>query len=149
MESPWKKLPWREGMTLLTAIDAHIAGGPLRLITSGARFLGPTGRNQRLPEPLQPDVPVIMSGLTLATLPIVAFYLFGQRYFVRGLVSGAVKGDWARDVCRSDSGTRPGLRRLAIDARAREVARARGIHGWLTTASSSSVARSATARSFC
>jgi ABC-type glycerol-3-phosphate transport system permease component len=39
------------------------------------------------------DVPVIMSGLTLATLPIVALYLFGQRYFVRGLVAGAVKGD--------------------------------------------------------
>jgi ABC-type glycerol-3-phosphate transport system permease component len=37
------------------------------------------------------DVPVIMSGLTLATLPIVALYLFGQRYFVRGLVAGAVK----------------------------------------------------------
>ena len=35
MESPWKKVPWREGMTLLTAIDAHTAGGPLRLITSG------------------------------------------------------------------------------------------------------------------
>ena len=38
------------------------------------------------------DVPVIMAGLTLATLPIVAVYLFGQRFFVRGLVSGAVKG---------------------------------------------------------
>jgi ABC-type glycerol-3-phosphate transport system permease component len=39
------------------------------------------------------DVPVIMSGLTLATLPIVVLYLFGQRYFQRGLVSGAVKGE--------------------------------------------------------
>jgi len=39
------------------------------------------------------DVPAIMSGLTLATLPIVALYLFGQRFFVRGLVSGAVKGE--------------------------------------------------------
>ena len=39
------------------------------------------------------DVPAIMSGLTLATLPIVTLYLFGQRYFVRGLVAGAVKGD--------------------------------------------------------
>jgi ABC-type glycerol-3-phosphate transport system permease component len=39
------------------------------------------------------DVPVIMSGLTLATLPIVALYLFGQRYFQRGLVTGAVKGE--------------------------------------------------------
>ena len=39
------------------------------------------------------DVPVIMAGLTLATLPIVAVYVFGQRFFVRGLVSGAVKGE--------------------------------------------------------
>jgi ABC-type glycerol-3-phosphate transport system permease component len=39
------------------------------------------------------NVPVIMSGLTLATLPIVALYLFGQRYFQRGLVTGAVKGE--------------------------------------------------------
>lgn len=39
------------------------------------------------------DVPAIMAGLTLATLPVVAFYLFGQRFFVRGLVSGAVKGE--------------------------------------------------------
>ena len=38
------------------------------------------------------DVPAIMSGLTLATLPIVALYVFGQRFFVRGLVSGGVKG---------------------------------------------------------
>jgi ABC-type glycerol-3-phosphate transport system permease component len=38
------------------------------------------------------DVPTIMSGLTLATLPIVAFYLFGQRFFIRGLTAGAVKG---------------------------------------------------------
>jgi ABC-type glycerol-3-phosphate transport system permease component len=39
------------------------------------------------------DVPVIMAGLTLATLPIVAVYLFGQRFFVRGLVAGALKGE--------------------------------------------------------
>ena len=39
------------------------------------------------------DVPVVMAGLTLATLPIVAVYLFGQRFFVRGLVSGALKGE--------------------------------------------------------
>jgi raffinose/stachyose/melibiose transport system permease protein len=39
------------------------------------------------------DVPAIMSGLTLATLPIVTLYVFGQRFFVRGLVSGAVKGE--------------------------------------------------------
>jgi len=39
------------------------------------------------------DVPAIMAGLTIATLPIVALYLFGQRFFIRGLVSGAAKGD--------------------------------------------------------
>jgi raffinose/stachyose/melibiose transport system permease protein len=39
------------------------------------------------------DVPAIMAGLTLATLPIVTLYIFGQRYFVRGLVSGALKGE--------------------------------------------------------
>jgi ABC-type glycerol-3-phosphate transport system permease component len=38
------------------------------------------------------DVPTIMAGLSLASLPIVALYLFGQRFFVRGLVAGAIKG---------------------------------------------------------
>lgn len=39
------------------------------------------------------DVPTIMAGLSLASLPIVALYIFGQRFFVRGLVAGAMKGD--------------------------------------------------------
>jgi ABC-type glycerol-3-phosphate transport system permease component len=39
------------------------------------------------------DVPTIMAGLSLASLPIVALYLFGQRFFVRGLVAGAIKGE--------------------------------------------------------
>jgi raffinose/stachyose/melibiose transport system permease protein len=39
------------------------------------------------------NVPAIMAGLTLATLPIVTVYIFGQRFFVRGLVAGAVKGE--------------------------------------------------------
>lgn len=39
------------------------------------------------------DVPVIMAGLAIATLPIVLLYVFGQRFFVRGLVSGALKGE--------------------------------------------------------
>jgi raffinose/stachyose/melibiose transport system permease protein len=34
------------------------------------------------------DVPELMAGMTLATIPMVAFYLFGQRYLVRGLMSG-------------------------------------------------------------
>ena len=37
------------------------------------------------------DVPVLMAGLTIATLPVLLFYLFGQRYLVRGLLAGAGK----------------------------------------------------------
>jgi ABC-type glycerol-3-phosphate transport system permease component len=39
------------------------------------------------------DIPVVMAGLSLATLPILALYLAGQRFFVHGLVAGAVKGE--------------------------------------------------------
>lgn len=37
------------------------------------------------------DIPATMAGLLVATLPIVLLYLFGQRYFIRGLIGGAVK----------------------------------------------------------
>jgi ABC-type glycerol-3-phosphate transport system permease component len=37
------------------------------------------------------DIPATMAGLLIATIPIVVLYIFGQRYFIRGLVSGAVK----------------------------------------------------------
>jgi ABC-type glycerol-3-phosphate transport system permease component len=37
------------------------------------------------------DVPALMAGLTIATIPIVLLYLAGQRYLIEGLLSGAVK----------------------------------------------------------
>jgi ABC-type glycerol-3-phosphate transport system permease component len=37
------------------------------------------------------DVPALMAGLTIATVPIVVLYLAGQRYLIEGLLSGAVK----------------------------------------------------------
>jgi len=37
------------------------------------------------------NIPVTMAGLTIATIPIVVVYMLGQRYFIRGMVSGAVK----------------------------------------------------------
>jgi ABC-type glycerol-3-phosphate transport system permease component len=37
------------------------------------------------------DIPVTMAGMLVATLPTLLLYLFGQRYFIRGLTSGAVK----------------------------------------------------------
>jgi raffinose/stachyose/melibiose transport system permease protein len=38
------------------------------------------------------NVPVTMAGMLLATAPMVVLYLFGQRFFIRGLTAGAVKG---------------------------------------------------------
>jgi ABC-type glycerol-3-phosphate transport system permease component len=37
------------------------------------------------------NIPATMAGLTIATIPIVILYMFGQRYFMRGMTSGAVK----------------------------------------------------------
>ena len=37
------------------------------------------------------DIPATMAGLLIATIPIVIVYIFGQRFFIRGLTSGAVK----------------------------------------------------------
>ncbi len=38
------------------------------------------------------DVPVTMAGMLLASVPMFLVYLFGQRFFIRGLTAGAVKG---------------------------------------------------------
>ena len=38
------------------------------------------------------DVPVTMAGMLLAALPMAVVYLFGQRFFIRGLTAGALKG---------------------------------------------------------
>src|SRR5262249_49025416 len=37
------------------------------------------------------DVPVVMAGMLWATVPMVALYLLGQRFFIRGLTAGGVK----------------------------------------------------------
>ena len=38
------------------------------------------------------NVPVVMAGMLWATVPMVTLYLLGQRFFIRGLTAGAVKG---------------------------------------------------------
>jgi ABC-type glycerol-3-phosphate transport system permease component len=38
------------------------------------------------------DVPLAMAGMMMASLPMLVLYLFGQRYFIQGLVAGALKG---------------------------------------------------------
>ncbi len=38
------------------------------------------------------DVPVLMAGMLLASVPMLALYLIGQRFIIRGLTAGALKG---------------------------------------------------------
>jgi ABC-type glycerol-3-phosphate transport system permease component len=38
------------------------------------------------------EVPLVMAGMLWATVPMVLLYLAGQRFFIRGLTAGAVKG---------------------------------------------------------
>lgn len=37
------------------------------------------------------NVPVIMAGLTIVTIPVVLLYIFGQKYLISGMLAGAVK----------------------------------------------------------
>jgi ABC-type glycerol-3-phosphate transport system permease component len=38
------------------------------------------------------DIPLSMAGMALASLPMLIIYILFQRYFIRGLVAGALKG---------------------------------------------------------
>lgn len=37
------------------------------------------------------DIPVTMAGLVLATVPMLVLYFAGQKYFIRGMVTGSLK----------------------------------------------------------
>ena len=37
------------------------------------------------------NIPVIMAGLVIATVPIVLIYIFAQKYLVEGMLAGSVK----------------------------------------------------------
>jgi ABC-type glycerol-3-phosphate transport system permease component len=38
------------------------------------------------------DIPLVMAGMLWATIPMVLLYLAGQRFFIRGLTAGGIKG---------------------------------------------------------
>ena len=40
----------------------------------------------------QVNIPATSAGLVIAILPMVLLYIFGQRYFIRGLIAGSLKG---------------------------------------------------------
>jgi len=37
------------------------------------------------------DVPLLMAGATVASLPIIGLYALSQKWFIRGLTAGGVK----------------------------------------------------------
>jgi len=39
------------------------------------------------------DQPVIMAGLFISAIPMILLYLFGQRFFIRGMATGSLKGE--------------------------------------------------------
>lgn len=39
------------------------------------------------------DIPTVMAGLTLVTVPLIGAYVLGQRYFIEGLTVGSTDGD--------------------------------------------------------
>ena len=39
------------------------------------------------------DQPVIMASLLLASIPMILLYLFGQRFFIKGMMAGSLKGE--------------------------------------------------------
>lgn len=39
------------------------------------------------------DIPTVMAGMAIATLPLLALYLIGQRSFIQGITAGSVKGE--------------------------------------------------------
>jgi ABC-type glycerol-3-phosphate transport system permease component len=37
------------------------------------------------------DIPLVMAGATISAIPLLLLYLFGQRFFMSGLLAGAIK----------------------------------------------------------
>ncbi len=38
------------------------------------------------------DYPLLMAGLTIATIPVLVVYLLMQKHIVKGIAAGALKG---------------------------------------------------------
>ncbi|MGZ4532553.1 MAG: carbohydrate ABC transporter permease [Mycobacteriaceae bacterium] len=39
------------------------------------------------------DIPTVMAGMVVASVPLIVAYIFGQRYFIRGLTAGGLKSE--------------------------------------------------------
>ncbi|WP_249198311.1 carbohydrate ABC transporter permease, partial [Bacillus velezensis] len=70
---------WNEFMFAIIFIDDE----NLRTIPAGL---------MQFRDALQTDWGVLLAGLTISAAPIIALFLLMQRYFIRGIAAGSVKG---------------------------------------------------------
>jgi raffinose/stachyose/melibiose transport system permease protein len=70
---------WNEFLLALVMVDTE----DLRTAPLGLGFF--VGRNTS-------DLTLLSAGAVIVALPVVIVYAFLQRHFIRGMVSGAVKG---------------------------------------------------------
>jgi raffinose/stachyose/melibiose transport system permease protein len=59
-------------------------------ISSNSTMTLPVGL-ANLSSRLSTDYPMVFAGMTIASLPMILFFFFGQRFFVRGLAEGIGK----------------------------------------------------------
>ncbi|MFC7393969.1 carbohydrate ABC transporter permease [Scopulibacillus cellulosilyticus] len=70
---------WNEFMFAIVFVD----NDKLRTIPAGL---------MQFRDALQTNWGVLLAGLTISALPIVILFLFAQKYFIRGMASGSIKG---------------------------------------------------------
>jgi multiple sugar transport system permease protein len=64
---------------------------PLIVLSDERRYTLPVALANLLGEHVQ-DVELMMAGSVLTIMPVLAVFLFLQRYYIRGIMAGSVKG---------------------------------------------------------
>jgi multiple sugar transport system permease protein len=64
---------------------------PLIVLSDERRYTLPVALANLLGEHVQ-DVELMMAGSVLTVMPVLLVFLFLQRYYVRGIMAGSVKG---------------------------------------------------------
>jgi multiple sugar transport system permease protein len=64
---------------------------PLIVLSDERRYTLPVALANLLGEHVQ-DVELMMAGSVLTVMPVLVVFLFLQRYYIRGIMAGSVKG---------------------------------------------------------
>ncbi len=64
---------------------------PLIVLSDERRYTLPVALANLLGEHVQ-DVELMMAGSVLTIMPVLVVFLFLQRYYIRGIMAGSVKG---------------------------------------------------------